>query len=272
MFLNSFRMTPIDMDRYVQAIVEFRPNAIWAYVDSIHEIARHVEHHGLKIHTPDAIFVTAGTLHPEVRSVIERVFGAPVLNQYGSREVGVIACECPHREGLHIFSFNHIVEVLDDSYAPTLPGEMGRIVITDLTNYSMPIIRFLIGDTAIPTDNPCSCGRPFPLLKTINGRITDHFLRRDGTIIHGEYFTHLFYHRKWIRKFKVIQEDYEHVRVLIVPDRTPPKPDKRAEKEDIYSKIRLLMGNDCLVDIEFVEMIESSASGKYLYTQSLVKR
>lgn len=272
MFLNSFRMTPDAMDRYAHALDRFRPKAVWAYVDSIYELARHIERHGIAVRPPGTIFVTAGTLSPEVRECIERVFRAPVLNQYGSREVGVIACECPRREGLHIFSFNHVVEILDEAGQPAHPGEMGRIVITDLTNYSMPMIRFLIGDTAIAAGTPCSCGRPFPLIKTVTGRITDHFLRRDGALIHGEYFTHLFYHRPWIRKFKVIQEDYDRVRVLIIPRSEEAAQDTQSDQDDIGAKIRLLMGEQCRVNIEFVEAIESSASGKYLYTQSLVKR
>ena len=185
--LNSFRMTKKDMFEYASVWNKFRPKVVWTYVDSMHEFARFVDVNKVKLYSPQSIVVTAGTLDEDVRQYIEGVTGARVYNQYGSREVGSIACEYGAQKGLHVFECFNKVEVVD-----------GKIVVTNLRNYSMPLIRYEIGDTG-----EMSAGG----LSRVTGRITDHFRKKDGTVVHGEYFTHLFYFKDWIKKFQVVQKD-----------------------------------------------------------------
>src|SRR5207248_3298331 len=81
--------------------------------------------------------------YPFMRTLIERVFQAPVFETYGSREFMLIGAECDKHTGLHLVPENHVVEVVDELGQPTPPGEEGNVVITDLTNYGMPFIRYL---------------------------------------------------------------------------------------------------------------------------------
>lgn len=127
----------------------------------------------------------------------------------------------------------------------------------------MPLIRFKIGDLGIlPSDNPLR------RLSRVTGRVTDHFVCRDGTLIHGEYFTHLFYFRDWLRQFQVVQTDYNKITCFIVPQNEPVTSDMN----DIKDKIQKVMGKDCEIRFDAVEQIQPSKSGKFLYTRCEVTR
>jgi phenylacetate-CoA ligase len=263
--LNSFMMDEDQMLDYVKKINLVRPVAIWSYVDSAYELAMFIDRNGLEVHSPRSILVTAGTVYPDIKTYISQVFKSPVYNQYGSREVGDLACECPKQVGLHVFEYFYVFEILNQDLKPTRTGEIGEVYVTPLINYSMPLIRYRIGDTASWAEKTeCACGRFLALINNVHGRITDHFKKKDGTIVHGEYFTHLFYFRPWVRKFQVVQKGHEHVLCFVVKDGQEDKTDMK----DIIDKIKLVMGKECNVDFQFVDQITPSKSGKYLYTLS----
>jgi phenylacetate-CoA ligase len=267
MFLNSFVMTQRNMKRYVKIINSFKPDLIRGYASSLYELCRFVGDK-LPIHSPKIVVSAAETLQDEVKKEIEKVFATKVYNFFGSREVGPIAGECRHGL-LHMFTFNNHTEVINKKTGtPVEENQEGNIIVTNLHNYSMPLIRYEIGDMAILGPKTCECGNPLPTLIKITGRVTDHFEREDGTIIHGEYFTHLFYLKDWIKAFQVVQEDYKKIRVYVslrgnIND---------FEKKDIENKIKLVIGQDCMVIWEIVEKIPRTKSGKHLYTRSLVHR
>ena len=272
LWLNAFRMSEEDLDQYVAIINKVKPVQILAYAQAIYELARHVEEKKLVIWSPRAIMTTAGTLHVHMREVIERVFGAPVFNRYGSREVGDIACECEAHEGLHICPFTHYVEIVREDGTPAEPGEVGEVVVTSLINYAMPLIRYRIGDMAAWADEKCRCGRAWPLLKEVTGRVTDMFVSASGTRVHGEYFTHLLYFRDWVKKFQFVQESHTHILLRVVPAVSLEQAKRIAEQEhaELEDKVRLVMGPACKLEIEFVDDIPPSSSGKYRYTISKV--
>jgi len=270
-WLNAYRMTEHQMGDYVEQINSFKPVQLLAYADSIDELAKFIECRGLKVYSPKAIMCSAGTLYPEMRERIERVFTAPVFNRYGSREVGAIACECEQHEGLHVSALMNYIEILLPDGAHAEPGEVGEVVVTSLVNYAMPLIRYRIGDLAAWAQKPCSCGRGWPLLKEVTGRVSDMFVTREGARVNGKYFHHLFYSSDWVRRFQIIQEDIDYVRVLIVPtDEDTQQTDHADELEILRKQIKLILGSGCRVEFEFMEDIPPTASGKYMYTISKV--
>ena len=273
-WLNAFRMTPDEMHSYVRTINDVKPVQILSYVESIFDLSRFIEREGLSVYSPRSIMTTAGPLSQHIRDTVGRVFKAPLFNRYGSREVGDMACECDAHTGLHVSLPTHYVEVLRSDGTPTDPGEVGQIVITCLSNYAMPLIRYCIGDMGKWADHSCSCGRSWPLLKEIVGRETDIFLKDDGSRIHGEYFTHLFYYQDWVEKFQVVQEDYQNLCVKIVPREQCINPLELYAQhiEEISDKMKLVMGQKCNVNFEFLDDIVPTASGKYRYTISMIDR
>ncbi|HEY0970497.1 MAG TPA: hypothetical protein VGE02_05920 [Gemmatimonadales bacterium] len=271
-WLNAFRMTPEQFGEYINVINERRPVFLLGYVESLHDLAVYADREGLRVHSPRSVMTAAGPLDAHVREVVARVFDAPVFNRYGSREVGDIASECSAHSGLHVCSPQHVVELLDPEGRPVKPGERGEVVVTLLTNYSMPLVRYRIGDVASWSGEECSCGRAWPLLENVAGRVSDIFVRHDGARVHGEYFTHLFYFLPWVRKFQVVQEAHNDVLVRIVPRERGIEctPDALRDMTDVEAKVRLVLGNGCRVRTEFCDNIEPTASGKFRYTISKV--
>ncbi len=266
-FLNSFRMTQKDMEQYVAAINSYKPDLIYGYAGSLHELSRFAAKNQLRVHSPGYILSAAETLRDDMRADIEEVFGTRVFNWYGSREVGNLAGECT--KGLmHTFDMWNYVEILDDMNQPVQEGEEGKVVVTNLFNYSMPLIRYEIGDLAIRGPAQCACGNILPTLRTVTGRTSDPFILENGTFIYGSFFNQLFFYRDWLQSFQVIQEDYKKLTIVVVPQ----KEINRQDQSIIEEKIRRVMGNDCEITWEMVDAIPKTTSGKHLYRISHVWR
>ncbi len=267
-FVNAFRMSGEDMVRYVDIINRFKPKLVVAYAQSAFELARFALKHDLKITAPKGIITSAGILLPNMRKTIEAAFGASVFNRYGSREVGDVACQCSYRGALHVAPWSAYVEVLDEAGSPVPVGTEGEIVVTSLINYAMPLIRYRIGDRGVlAPEGSCPCGRRGQILDRLVGRTVDVFVRTDGTLVDGEYFTHLMYFRDCVRKFQIVQTNFHQVQYLLVSDgrRLPQQ-----EVEEIIAGTKAAMGNDCDVQLEYVPDIAPLPSGKFRFTISKV--
>jgi len=269
--LNSYRMTKENMSDYVQFINKKKPKLIESYAQSIYSLAVHIKNNNLNVFSPIGIVTSAGTLYPFMKEVIEDVFKCPVLNRYGSREVGDIACSCTKNEGLHVNIINNFVEILDDNLKPVKPGETGKIYITKLTNFSMPLIRYQIGDIGVLAENnTCSCGRGFPLIKFVEGREMSVFKTKNGTIIAAEFFAQLFglyFYEGFISKFQVIQDDFDEITIKYILEKSDGFD---LYKDKISNSICKYMGDVIKINWEEVDNIPFLPSGKYLYTISKI--
>lgn len=264
-FLNSFILTPRNMDVYIQTINKVRPRQIWTYADSIYQLSRYINDHAITNFSPQNIISTAGVLYDEMRAEIKKAFpDSNIINQYGSREAGVIGCEVGGIAGIRIFDHAVKVEILDEMSNQVSEFGEGELLITNFTNYSMPLIRYRIGDTGMKTDAQGYTGS-FSVLKNVTGRTNTHLKKADGSLIHGEYVTHLFYNKSWIENFKVIQHDYDKIEFQIVI-----KEGNRENKEDLEQMVRDLQAvmGSCYIKITYPEVIPRLKSGKYQFVIS----
>lgn len=252
-FQNAFLVNDEKLARFVDEINRRKPVVIWTYVESIDLIARYIRNNGLEIHSPQFILSTAGTLYDAVRETVQSVFGCPVFNQYGSREVGAIAIETRDQLGMRGLPYLNYVELVDS-----------KIIVTCLTNYSMPLLRYEIGDLAEawtgPQNETLGCEKK--IFKSVTGRLISHFKTASGDTVHGQYFIHMFYFFDWVRQFQIVQDAVDEIRCRVVVAKEPVDDDIR----QIKSGIRKVMGHNCNVDFEFVDLIEPSDSGKFMYT------
>jgi phenylacetate-CoA ligase len=213
------------------------------------------------------VVTTAGTLYPFMRQKIAQVFGCEVYNQYGSREVSDVAFELPGTEGLWVAPWGNFVEILDEQGMPVPPGQEGNIVVTCLTNYAMPLLRYEIGDRGTLLPQPAAAGPGLQVLKQVSGRNMDVFRKPDGTLVDSQYFIHLMYFRPWVWKFQVVQRSLDQVLFRVVGP--PPRPPE-SELEEIAAKARLALGDQCRVDFEFREDLPQPPTGTHRYTISEV--
>ena len=264
--MNRIRLSAFDLDDrdlacYYQRIRSFQPAWFYGYATLIDLLASWIEEHGrdgrgLGLRS---IVPTSEPLSAAQRERITRVFGAPIQNEYGCGEVGAIAYEC-EKGALHIMTDSVAVEVLGDDGSPVVPGETGEVVVTDLNNYAMPLIRYRLGDRAV-RGGECACGRPYPTLDRIVGRVHDVVYTPLGRRWHGEKIDYLMLsiHQELFpfRRYQVVQKQPDLLEVRFVSD-APIPPVARQRIAD-YVRDRL---DGMRVDIRRVQTIERSASGK----------
>lgn len=265
--VNAFRMSPESMRECLADLDRDPPELIVAYVQSLDDLAAFAKRERIEVVPQRAIISTAGTLQPHMRERIEQVFGCRLIDRYGSREVGDVAGECSHHTGLHVFPWTNFVEVLSDDGSPVEPGAPGRVVVTSLANFAMPLIRYEIGDRAalVHSDRPaCPCGRRGQRIARLLGRTVDTFKAPDGSLINGEYFTHMLYFKDFVEKFQVVQRSPSWIVYRLITSGPAPQEDV----DEIIDGTRAVMGPGCEVEFEFVDEIPPSPSGKYRYTIS----
>lgn len=186
MYLDTMRIERATLDDFVERWRREQPAIVYGHSHSIFLVARHLLEHRIEDLRPRGIVSTSMMLLPHERSAIERAFGCKVTDRYGCEEVALIACECERHDGMHLNIEHLVVEFLDDEGQPVAPGEEGRIVVTDLYNRAMPLIRYEVGDVGVPAgERRCACGRGMPLMERVIGRVADYLKRRDGSLVAG---------------------------------------------------------------------------------------
>jgi phenylacetate-CoA ligase len=265
--LAPSHMADQDIEKYLNIHNSLKPRQVIGYSNCVFELAHYAQDRGLVLFAPQSVMTSAGTLHTYMEEEIAAAFQCKVFNRYGSREVGDVACTCPTCHELHIAAFTHYVEVLDPNGQPTKAGDIGEIHVTVLTNHAMPLIRYRIGDLAIPSDKTCDCGIPWPLLSEIKGRDFEMFKTRSGKRIHGSMLHFAFLRKTWVRRFQAIQSSIEEMEVNIeLTDPTmAPELLKRLTME-LSEAIEVEFFSEIKVKICIVEEIKLTKTGKLIQT------
>jgi len=261
--LNAFRLDEARCRDFAEILERFQPRVIYGYATALARFAAHLRDEGRRLAIgPTAIRSTAEVLLPEHRALVEDQLHGPVYDYYGSREVGPIAGESPARCGLHVFSDMTYVEVVRVDGKPCSPGEVGDLIVTNLHEFAMPLVRYRIGDRAalLPDDPADPLG--FPRLSPVQGRVGDFVRAPDGREVHGEFFAHLFYGVRGVVRFQVRQPARDRLLVLVQTSGLVDPADferiRRASAE------QLGLAGDA-VALECVERIEPGPSGKHRF-------
>jgi len=243
---------------YARIINTEKPVYLYGYASAIYLLAKYMEEDKIAITTPlKCVVTTAETLYPYQREQIERVFGARAVNEYGAKDGGIIAYECPSGH-LHLTAENVYAEVIDPvTKQPLETGELGELLITDLNNFSMPRLRYEIGDIASLSEERCDCGNPLPILGHLEGRTDDLLLKKSGDAVPGHYFAHIAGNIKGFEKYQIVQKSLDLCQLKIIKnDRFDPK-----EVEYMVNAIKEKM-NGIEVDVIEVSEIPPTKSGK----------
>ncbi len=267
LYLSAFHLAPQNIPSYLRAMKEHEVTYLLGYPSGIYRLAQATL--AQKLPPPDlkVVIANAEPLYEHQRRIIEQAFGCPVRETYGMAEVATAAGECEAGR-LHIWPDVGSIEVLTDNEdVAALVGQTGRLVPTGLLNADMPLIRYDIGDRAslLPEAGHCACGRTLPLISSIEGRLDDAIMTRDGRYI--DRLTMVFDTDLPIHEGQIVQEDWERIRVRVVP-----APGYRhSDGEALINRIRDRVGHMEYV-LEETDAIPRTANGKFREVLSLIDR
>ena len=263
--LDTFHLRQDSVRDYVARINAYRPRTIIAYVMPLVVLAQAIRDQGLTVWHPENMLTGAEALDESQRALVESVFGAPAFNTYGTREIGLIGAECSAKSGLHVNIDELVVETVDDDNQ-VVEGRPGNLLITDLTNYAMPFVRYRIGDVATCSSAACPCGRGLPLLAAVHGRKLDLIRTRDGKWLPGEMFVAILLGVTCIEQFQVVQHDLDNLEVKVVPHSSWQPSDQERLRQIVANAV----GPTIAVVVNTVDALALTATGKRRVTISHV--
>jgi phenylacetate-CoA ligase len=268
-YLDTLKMDEAALERFAAQLRRRPPSLLFGHAHSLYLFAEYLRARGGPAIHPRGIISSAMVLHDFERRAIEEVFLCRVTNRYGCEEVSLIACECERHEGLHVNADALYLEVLRPDGSPAAAGEPGMVVVTDLTNHAMPIIRYQVGDTAVPAARGCTCGRGLPLLERIEGRIADYVVTPRGELISGISLTENFAVMvPGVAQLQIVQEELDRFVFRIV--RGPEFGG--ASLATIDSLVAERFGLGVRYECDYVDRIPSEPSGKYRFCISRVEK
>ena len=258
-YLDTLQLTDARIAEFTASLRRHRPGLIFGHAHSLYLVADRLKNQGTTDIRPNGILSTAMPLHDWQRTVIESVFGVKVTDRYGCEEVSLIACECEVHDGLHVNA--------DSVFVEAERGQSGPLLVTDLTNLAMPLIRYRIGDHATLSDRQCACGRGLPLIESIQGRDADYVVTPAGHLISGISLTENFALLiSGTAQVQIIQETHTRLTIRIVPD----EDFSTKSRMQITALVRETFGPTVGYDLELVDAIPQEKSGKYRFCISKV--
>lgn len=170
------------LEEIIEKIDAFKPDIISGYSSGSYLLAKEQKKGNINI-SPKRIICSADPLTNEMRRMITEVFGISPVNFYAASESIGFGAQCEQYQGIHLFNDWHNFELVDDDLKPVENGRPGKLIMTNLYNYTQPLIRYRMNDQLVFDDKPCSCDSPFPAIKSVAGRQEDFlwFERSDGS-------------------------------------------------------------------------------------------
>ena len=270
--LNRIRISAFDISessclKQFERIRKFKPAYFYGYTTAIYGFCLFMQKLGIDLNSLNlkAVICTAEKMYPHHLDLFKKAFKCPVVDEYGSSENGILAFQC--KEGnMHLMADHMCVEFLDENDRQVKPGELGRIVVTDLASYAMPLLRYDIGDMGRPSDKRCTCGVTLPLMEIVEGRKEDFIKTKEGKLVHAAYLCYTL-KDDTVHEFKMYQKDFNTLFVQIVKS---PAFNSNTEKV-LGKKLRTALGNDMKITFEYVDRIPRESSGKLRYFVSEMK-
>ena len=255
----------IDAASQLEWLQRHDPACLLTYPSLAAELARMSLERGVKLPGLREVRTLGESLGEDLRALCREAWGVPLVDMYSAEEVGYLALQCPDHAHYHVQSESVIVEILDDAGRPCAPGETGRVVVTELHNFAMPLVRYDIGDYA-ELGEPCPCGRGLPVLNRILGRTRNMLVAPDGRRYWPSLGSRRLGDTPGIRQHQFVQAEADLVEVRLVADRRLSETEEEKLRRHVLS--RLPAG--FRVRVAYCERIERGAGGKFEYFLSRI--
>jgi putative adenylate-forming enzyme len=240
------RFLPLPVNSPLESIDQksnaFHPDVVCGYSSGVHLLAQEQLKGHITIR-PERIICTSDPLTPEMREAIRQAFGREPVNLYAASESLSMAAQCERHENLHLFADWHIFEAVDEDLRPVATGTPGNLLLTNLYNYTQPLIRYQMHDEIVINEEPCGCRLPFPTMRNLAGRQEDFlwYETADGKrdYLHPIVLVELFV--AGLKKFQVIQtrRDEMLMKVIIAGEKDAVLAAIRQRMHEIFCGKRL---------------------------------
>ncbi len=249
---------PAELDNYLTQIDDFQPHLVKALPTYLYLLAVHILKGGRKPRIKNCIMPMGASMSPYMKRVIEKAFAVPVREDYGCAELGSIGAQCGDSKGVGIFSQLFHVEVIKNG-KPAGINEAGRVLITDLYNYAMPLIRYDIGDSAMWIKGDEESPKRLQLL----GRLKDCLLNDDNQLVTSDQITDEVLSTPGVLGFQLeIDDDDADLQVTA-------KQGESIDLGEITRRLSSLIGNKYQIYAQEAATIMPESSGKYRYVKNL---
>jgi phenylacetate-CoA ligase len=263
------RFLPLSINSPIETIDHqgntFHPDVLSGYSSGVHLLSQEQLKGNVTIR-PKRIICTSDPLTGEMRDTIKQAFGREPVNFYAASESLSMAAQCKRHENLHLFTDWHIFEAVDNDLRPVAAGTPGKLLLTNLYNYTQPLIRYQMHDEVVINERPCGCGSPFPTIRHPAGR-QEEFLWFDTAegkrdYLHPIVIVELFV--AGLKKFQVIQTKRNEMlmKVIIKGNKATVLAAIRQRMNEIFRGKKL--DKTVKLNLEVVEYIPNDPkTGKY---------
>jgi len=204
------------LDEQINLLQKYNPHVIDGYPSQLRLLSRKIQMDKIDNINPEVIFSTAELLDDDSRNIIKKGFNCDVIDLFGCIEVNRTAWECKEHQGYHMDIDSVAIELVDSDNYQVSPGEKGEIIYTSLYNYSMPLIRYKVGDIGVSDGGLCSCGRSLPLMKKIEGRSDDYIILPSRKKISPIVLALVMKHTEGVLEYQFIQEKLNKIFLSLV--------------------------------------------------------
>ncbi len=247
-----------DVEKQLDWLVRENPDYLITHASNLQALAELSLRRGVRLPRLRQARSYSEALRPDLREAVRAAWGVEVADGYSCEEAGYIALQCPRHEHYHVQSENLLVEILDEAGRPCVPGETGRVVLTPLHNFAMPLIRYEIGDYA-EVGSPCDCGRGLPVISRIHGRRRNMIVLPDGRRHWPSFPSASWLAVAPVRQFQIIQHDPAGLEVAYVMERALTE----GEKQRLEAAFSEGLGHRFIFRWNRVEAIVRGEGGKH---------
>lgn len=254
----------------VERIKRLRPRALRGYTSAVCIVAEFIRESGVSAPAVESVVVGGEQLFEEQRVLLREVFGTEPFSRYSSFETFDIAMECGAHAGMHVAAEDLIVEVVDDAGQPVERGRQGRVLVTSLHEYGMPLIRYDTDDESAFAQGTCGCGRSLPRLSAVIGKTGNTIYTPSGKRLSPLSLGSSGLVPLGVRQFQFIQEQLDRVTVKVVPNAALSGDESQALAAAVKAHYGKSLGDDVKIDVAVLDRIEPTPAGKHLFLISKV--
>ena len=247
-----------DTDRQLDWLLRQDADILLTFPSNALDLAAMCRARGIRLPRLREVRLVSEAIDAPGKQLLRDTWNVAVTDAYSAQEVGYIALQCPTHDHYHVQAESVFVEIIDDEGRACEAGRVGRVVVTPLHNFAMPLVRYEIGDYA-EVGAPCPCGRGLPVLTRIMGRVRNMVTLPDGTRrwpnLAGPFYRDI----APVVQHQIVQHDLEHVEARLVVER----PLSADEEDTIRGLIIERLGHPFRLSFSYPERIERSQSGKF---------